>query len=323
MQLKPFIPALSSVAFMLVTVPVHAAPVEIRLEHATPAQAAEALQRATGLDVKINGGARRLVTLAMTAPRPELAIARVATALGGTWYIRLKVKNGRAPADAPVPQRQERLVNLGLNNVTATQAFSALARDLRMQLETEGELTGRVSFTAARLPASDVLDRVAAVAGVQWSLGYTIESPDVPPPPPPRPVMQEPSTPDETEPSVDPATPGSRRPAPRPRNGTPSILPPSVLSGPELRLQLKAGLSALVRASPDQRAGAVRDFMLDAERMMAMLRSLPTVERDTRLRLISTVVLPWRRLYDGLAPDVQREFQPVSEFMDRLHAATR
>jgi hypothetical protein len=96
-----------------------------------------------------------------------------------------------------------------------------------------------------------------------------------------------------------------------------------VLSGPELRLQLKAGLGALVRASPDQRASAVRDFMLDAERMMAMLRSLPTVERDTRLRLISSVVLPWRRLYDGLAPDVQREFQPVSEFMDRLHAATR
>jgi hypothetical protein len=30
-----------------------------------------------------------------------------------------------------------------------------------------------------------------------------------------------------------------------------------------------------------------------------------------------------RRLYDGLAPEVQREFQPVNKFMDRLHAATR
>ena len=79
---------------------------------------------------------------------------------------------------------------------------------------------------------------------------------------------------------------------------------------------------AACRRSP--RAGDRQDLTpYEAERIMAMLRDLSPVERDTRLRLLSTVVLPWRRLYDGLAPDVQRDFRPVGEFMDRLHNAAR
>lgn len=183
MRFTSIFPALT---LLLLALPAHAAPVEVRLEQSTPAQAAEALQRATGLDVKINGGARRVVTLALNAQRPEVVIARVATALGGTWYARLKVKEGRAPADAIPPPRLERLVNLGLSDVAADQAFATLSRDLRMPLEIAGSLKTRVSYTATRLPASDVLDRVAAVAGAQWTVGYTIDAPDLPLPPPPR-----------------------------------------------------------------------------------------------------------------------------------------
>ena len=325
MQLKPFLAGLPALALLFVAVPSHAEPVEIRLEKATPAQAAEALQRATGLDVKIQGGARRVVTLAFSAPRPELAVARVATAFSGTWYGRLKVKDGRAPAEAPPPPRLEQVVNVGLNNVTADQAFSTLARNLRMVLEIDGSLQGRVSFTASRLPASDVLDRIAAVAGAQWNVGYTIDSPELPLPPPPRPRMQEPETPDERNLPGDPAAsapPGS--PNARPRSRSPqSGAPLSAPSGIALRNQLKGHLGLLLRAAPDERVGAVRAFMVEAERIMGILRELTPGERDARLRLLSTVVLPWRRLYDGLAPDVQQEFRPVSEFMDRLNNAVR
>src|SRR5687767_7598707 len=101
--------------------PLAAAPIDLRLENAAPADVESALEVALGADVEVRGGKGRQVTLNLSAPNPPRVLDRVAAALGGSWKLKLRVRAGRPeqPAASPVIDRQ---IALGLQDVSAARA---------------------------------------------------------------------------------------------------------------------------------------------------------------------------------------------------------
>jgi hypothetical protein len=150
-----------------------------------------------------------------------------------------------------------------------------------------------------------ILERVAQQAGASWNVSYVIEAADAPEPSPivvPRIVTPEPAR------AVLPTAPSA---APEL-----TVAPPS---GPVLRANLMDGINHVVRAEPSRRRDAVQDFLAYGELLFRAMEPLPLEDRRQRIRVAWTVLTPWRRLYRGLAPDVQRELKPISLFLeDRL-----
>jgi hypothetical protein len=292
---------------LLLLRPASAETLQVRLENAGPAEVSRELERVLGTPVEVRGGADRRVTLRLIAPSPSLVVERVAAALGGTWRIRLRVKAGRTEPLPPSPSLEQRMA-LGLQDVTAARAFLLIARDLKAELETEGDLGKRVAVRAFSISASSVLDQVAEQAGATWSLVYLIDVPEAPPPPPPSPP---------TARSQEPSPSSPPRPAPSPPRELSLTLPSSLPSGIELRAALLEAFSHILKVGPDRRSEAVGEFVGNAGRLFKALDRLSPVERDTRIRTMIPLLTAWRRLYRGLAPDVQRQLAPAMELLER------
>lgn len=281
----------------------HAEPQPVSLQAASPADAARALQHLLGAPVEVRGGEGRKITLNLPANTPPLkALDRVALQMGGSWRMKLQVKSGKPETPRPAPVIDHN-VALGLQDVTAARAFTLVARDLKAELELEGDLETRVSVIVVNVTVNVLLDRIAEQAGATWDVAYVIDAPNVP-----QPIVVLPSR---REPSVIPQPP----PVPMPE---PPIPTPRVASATELRTELRAGIHQIVRAEPSRRSEAVREFIQRGEALLLLLDTLPPAERAERLRALATVTAPWRRLYQGLAPEVHKELAPVTALLARL-----
>jgi hypothetical protein len=177
-----------------------------------------------------------------------------------------------------------------------------IARELKAELDAPGDLTRRVSIIAANVPASVVLDRVAEQGGVSWDVSYRLELPDVPAPVVVMPQKRE--TPELPAPTPPPA------PAP--------VMVPAGPSADGLRTELWAGVGRIVRVAPDQRAAAVQEFLQRGNVVLRSLSRLSPGERAERLRVLGTLIVSWKRLYQGLAPGVRAELAPVTALLERF-----
>jgi len=297
---------LATCALILALAPgvARAEPRAVLLQDAAPADAARELQHLLDAPVEVRGGEGRKVTLTLPANTPPLkALDRLALQLGGTWRIKLKVSAGQPETPRPTPVI-DRNIALGLQDITAARAFSRVARELNAELELEGDLETRVSVIAVNVTANVLLDRIADQAIATWDVAYVIDSPNVPP------AIVVRSTP--REPSV---MPSRQTPVPVPVPVTPA---PRVSSALELRNELRAGITQIVRAEPARRAEAVRDFMQRGEAILLLVDTLPPASRAECLKALATVVTPWRRLYKGLAPEVHKELAPVTALLARF-----
>jgi hypothetical protein len=279
--------------------PARAEPLRVDLNAAPPAQVARELTRVLGAPVEVRGGVGRQWTLTVSADTAEGIVERVAALLGGRWRLKLRVQPGPAPGPSPVLERR---LSLGVENVSAARAFQLVARDLKAELQTGGDLEKRVGLIALGVPASTILDRIAEQAGAAWSFGYVLEVPEA------APAAAPPAAP---EPSVSPSPP-LEAPLPAPARV------PAPISGPELRAALSGALGRVLRMGPDRRAEAVRDFTSYGEQLFQMLDRLSPAERRERLRFAQPVLTPWIRLYRGLAPDVQKQLAPVTTLLERF-----
>jgi hypothetical protein len=93
---------------------------------------------------------------------------------------------------------------------------------------------------------------------------------------------------------------------------------PTGPSAAALRSELWAGIHRIVRAAPDQRAAVVQEFVQRGEVVLGGLARLSPAERAERLRVLGSLVVSWRRLYQGLAPTVRNELAPVTALLERL-----
>jgi hypothetical protein len=211
---------------------------------------------------------------------------------------------GTAPGPTPRPLL-ERSLAVGIQDLPADRAFALIARELRADLEVEGELKGRVSLPAASLPVTVLLDRLAEQASASWSVQYVLTAPDAPPLPEPRER--------DLDIKVTPLPP----PAPRPQAPALRTVPPVPLSATTLKQGLWADVNDLVRASPEARTAAVRQFLETAGKRLATLAPLSPAERAGRLRAAKPVLTQWRRLYAGLAPTLREELRPAAELLER------
>lgn len=287
-------------------VPADAAPRPIQLEDAPPADAARELQYLLEAPVEIRGGEGRKVNLALPAnASPFLALDRVAAQLGGSWRMKLHVMPGKPEALRQSPLI-DRSMALGLQDITAERAFSLVARDLKADLELEGELKARVAVIVVNVTANVVLDRIAEQAGATWDVSYIIDAPNVP-----QPILVKSRR---TEPSVVPPPVPMPEPLPAPMPPVPA----PVASAADLLAELRSGINLVVRAEPARRSDAVREFLQRGEALVALLNTLSPVERLERQRALLAVIKPWRRLYQGLAPNVHKELAPVAALLDRL-----
>jgi hypothetical protein len=302
MRLLRYLPAL-----LYLAVPASAEPIRLELKSAGPAEVSLALERAVQAPVEVRGGAGRKVTLTLSATSPALILDRVTAQLGGAWRMKLHVRQA-APGTQPSPRPRpivERNLSIGMQDLPASRAFSLVARELGAELELEGSLEGRVSQPAANVPVTGLLDRLALQSNSTWSIRYVITAPDAPP-------VREPA-----ERNIDPLliTP---RTAPPPSPVRPTRLaPPAPSSGKGLRDALRADIANLLHADPSQRAAAVREFVATGEKRVATLDPLPVAERASRIRAARPVLLQWRRLYAGLAPDLKEQLRPAALFLEK------
>lgn len=281
--------------------PGHAETVRIELDNAPPAEIRRQLQHLLGAPVEIRGGEGQRLTLLLATTSPTRILDRVATQLGGTWRMRLQVRAGRPDTPRPSPSVDHAMA-LGVQDVPAQRAFALIARELKAELDTQGDLSRRVSIIAANVPASVVLDRVADQAGVSWDVSYRLDVPNVPVPIVVMPQKRE----------------TSELPAAVP---LPPPVPLAIPTGPTpeaLRTELWAGIHRIVRAVPDQRAAVVQEFLQRGDVVLQGLSRLTPAEQAERRRLLGTLVTSWKRLHQGLAPGVRMELAPVTALLERL-----
>jgi len=281
--------------------PASAETARIELEDAPPAEIARQLQHVLGAPVEIRGGEGKRLTFVLAAVSPLRILDRVAAQLGGTWKMRLQVRPGR-PETARLAPPIDHAMALGVQDVPAQRAFALIARELKADLDTQGDLTHRVSIIAANVPASVVLDRVAEQAGVTWDVSYRLEVPDLP-----LPVVVMPRPREITE-LTSPAS------APLP----PPVVVPTGPTPNSLRAELWAGIGRIVRVAPDQRTAAIQEFLQRGNVVLQGLSRLSPSERAERLRVLGTLIVGWKRLYQGLAPGVREELAPVTALLERL-----
>jgi hypothetical protein len=277
-----------------------------RLEGAGPEEVARELERVVGVPVEIRGGVGRQVTLELAEGSPERQVERAAAALGGRWRLKLRVKPGRGGPGARLPVLERRLP-VGFQDITARLAFSIIARDLKADLELEGDLPNRVTVLASGISTAEILNLIAEQAGAAWSVAYRIDAPDAPPRPQPAPPAEAPAPAE--QPVSEPAPP----PPPAPREERPPAVPP----GPELRAALHDAMVRVLRTGPERREEAVRRFVREAEALFDSLARLAPSQRDVRIRTIYPILAPWKRLHQGLAPEVQKQMAPILEVLER------
>jgi hypothetical protein len=287
--------------------PARAEVVRVMLKDAPPAEIQKELSRALAAPVEVRGGAGRTVSVTLSTASPSLTLDRVAALLGGgTWRMKLRVRPapaGTDPSPSPRPILERNLL-IGLQDVPGDRAFANVARELRADLEEEGELQGRVTLPPVNLPVNTLLDRIGEQAGATWSIRYVIDAVDVPP--------------------VVIRIPGENEiPAPKPMPVLPDPVvpisppPPRAPTATQLRAALWADIHFLVRVDPSAREVAVIDFIEKADRRIAALSHLPPLIRAERIRHAATILKQWRRLYVGLAPNVKKELAPVSQWLER------
>lgn len=279
----------------------------LRLQDASPAEVGQELSRVLRAPVEVRGGEGRKVTVTLATALPTALLDRAAAMLGGTWTAKLRVTAGASrAAEAPPPPHLERNLALGLQDVPASRAFAVVARELKADLETTGNLDQRVTVLGVNASAATMLDRIADQANARWSLVYRIEATELrmePPPPPvvPTPRVEPPSMPVAPVAAVLPRVPAA----------------PSAPSGAAVRAALWDGIKDVVRVPPDQRAAAVAAFLRLGEQLVGSLNHLPVGERQNRLRALQPLMASWKRLYGGLAPDLQKQLAPVTEALKR------
>lgn len=280
----------------------------IRLENAGPAEVSRELSQALGVPVEVQGGMGRRVSLELPVAAPNQVLDRAAAELRGAWKMKLRVKAGGA-ADPAAGAALESPLTLGLQEIPASRAFALVARHLKADLEAEGDLTTRVSVLAVNSTTGSVLDQVARQARAAWSVAYVIQSPDLKPTSSSVPAPQVPPI-AQVVPLTAPQAPSIPVVAP------PSVPPPAAA----VRARLWEAVRTLVRANSAQRAAAVQEFLHAGEQLTASLAPLSATERAERLRAALPVLSQWRRLYQGLTPNVARELAPASDFLERtLH----
>lgn len=299
--------AFTAAVFCLAAAPAPSEVVRVDLRGAGPEAISRQLELALRTPVRVEGARGKTVTLNLATASPSLTLDRVAALLGGTWSMKLRVRPAQ-PGNAPVPTPRpllERSLAVGIQDLPADRAFALIARELRADLEVEGELKGRVSLPAASLPVTALLDRLAEQASASWSVQYVLTAPDAPPLPEPRER--------DLDIKVTPLPP----PAPRPQAPALRTVPPVPLSATTLKQGLWADVNDLVRASPEARTAAVRQFLETAGKRLATLAPLSPAERAGRLRAAKPVLTQWRRLYAGLAPTLREELRPAAELLER------
>ena len=292
---------LAALSVAMWVVPVSAEPIRVQLQDATPAEAARELQRALGAPVEIRGGEGKRVTLVLAAPTATRALEQVTAQFGGTWKLKLLVKAGRPETPRPSPAVDHTMA-LGIQDGPASRAFAIVARELKAELELDGDIEARVGLIAVNVSAAVILDRLAEQAGVTWDVSYQIDVPNAPVAIPVQPRKKEAA--EVPPPPVMPAVP------------LPAV--PATPSAAELRAALWEGIKRIARAEPARRTVVVQEFLQQGEAMLQSLNALSPTERTERLRVLSTVLPPWRKLYQGLAPSVRGDLTPVTELLERL-----
>ncbi len=285
-------------------------PPRLTLRDAPPEVAARELQQLLGTPVEIRGGTGQRLNLDLPLTAGDRMVGQVASALGGTWKLRLRVRVGK-PAEVP-PGAPDRILSLGVQDRPASRALESVARELRAELDAPPGLTRRVSVLAVNVPVETVLDQISEQAGVTWTLTYLIDAPASRPAPPARaePVPRLPAAP----PSEIPAPPVVA-PVTAPRPVTEASQ--AALSGAGLKTAIQAVLREMMQAPASSRSAAVREAVQRLDRLALPLSQLSPTDRAARIASVAGVLNQWRRIVGGVAPRVAQELAPVTEALER------
>jgi hypothetical protein len=308
------------------------ASVDVRLRAADGAVIARTLGDALGGTVRIEGGAPMPLTLDLQGVPARAALAAVAQALHGSWRPVYAMSPGAATTGARRPVALGRVVTASLDGVSARTALSLVARGAGGTVEMVAELPQRVTLHAKDMPVEQALDEVAKQAGATWSVSYVIKAGAAPPPPASTPPPNPPSGESRQLRQNNSLAPGrgagtgfapqgiskdvlnDRRAFPMPFADPPSAPPKP---DPNAAKMLGEGLARIMQMPPAPRRAAVKDFAAQIDQQFRQLQSLPGPRRNEQMAAMRPLYQAATRTYNGLTPEMRREFQPIVEVFNR------
>jgi hypothetical protein len=293
----------------------------------TVAEVARRLSDAIGVEVRVQGPAFEKLTLKVCASTPEAALAQVATALHAHWRPAYVFGSGPAPQK---PAGSESAVTVTFRSAPAASAAFVTAAQAGGVLIADRPLTGKVTIQGKGVPASMILDAIAVAAGLNWKPAYVLQTG-------PETLVRRYNDPTRTaEGSGLHTRPGSplshlhRGP-----NGEQSIAPaPGMLvkdPAAEIerlekealrRHELGEWAGIFTQETPRDTKRAIRDLRIRVETTIQKLESYPPQNRQLGMEM-------WRARYERmlddykrLAPDQQKQVQPVLDAMKYFAAPT-
>jgi hypothetical protein len=296
--------ALAAVVLAAGTAPARAesAPVELVKEPGKPLYALRAtdatleqLGRELGrfADVRLEADEKlrtQRVTLDVS-PRPlERLLPVLARRFGARIELRYDLARSR-PGAAERPRTRlfaSRPVTIG---IVRGMPLSDVLQGLRIPSRVEGGLDGKITLPAAKLPLSDVLDRVASQLGASW-----------------QPVVrfQRWSAPDEEAEETE------RRHA--------FFADLAGLSPEERREELRSDVEQLGRLPEPQRGAAVQRMASDLLSLSTLYASVPGEHRGPIAGKINGILADYRHVLGGIGPEQRAGYGPLFTAFDQVRA---
>lgn len=300
-----------------------------------------ALHELLGAPVTVRLGRERRVTIVTRAQSLDEMLDQVARAIRGTWRRTLHVETANAISYRGANAPQGAYLTVNIQQVQPRSAFTILARSARARLAADKLPSTPVNLALENASVEEALDRLTRALDLRWHYSYEILGPAggsqvvAVTPAPITSALAPPPDANSPSPRLAPfsalptASPGPRLPPGRARDRTQAgLLPRLPTTGPpvfsattsvQLREGLRTELRDLLRTDPSARAEAVTRFVVRVSRLFTQLDELKGAERNLSLIALRQVRTTWEAIYAGLAPSVQREFQPVTElFRQRL-----
>ena len=286
----------------------------------TVAELARRLSEKIGVEVRVQGPSFETLKLKLCAPTPEAALTQIAAALHGRWrpaYI------FGAGSPAPQPSMAGRLVTFTFQGAAASSAAFLTAAQAGGVLIADRPLTGKVTFHGKGVPVSMLLDAIAVASGQPWKPGYLLQlGPETL-------VTGRSARPKGGAEGILRTRPGSPpthlHPSPTGAHGI-APAPGSIVMDPAgeverlekeafRRQQLGEWAGVFTQESPRETRRAIRDLRIRVETTIQKLESYPPQNRHLGFAM-------WRARYERmledykhLAPEQQKQVQPVLDVM--------
>jgi hypothetical protein len=300
--------------------------VSLDLHDAKAADVSQALRKALGIEVRIEGRLPKPVTLHLEDVPRSTVMAQIAAATGGAWrrtFFWTPGANGHpqgTETQAPGEKTSGKVVTLHLTQAPCRSAAAIVATSVGAWAEGHEPLTGRVTLDKRDMPLEEALDAIAAKSGASWRELLALRMPGFEPRKAPS-VAKTPAVPKRSATKTAAKTPG------RPRRNKFTVLakygakaPTPVVVDPDAEeARAKMGVFGAIFACPDKKERLQKVRKLRAS-METQVRRLEAYRPEYRGTAISFEIQQLRSIqhdYDNLNAEQKKEVTALMQYVNK------